>query len=155
MTKRNCCVFSFLLIFAILSLVGCKDRMGGTYAMTVKVTQGGTAVEGAMVSLIQLTGEGHTAVGVTNASGIAAIKSTQSWEGVFPGEYSVTIKKTEVTTSSTPPPGTEVDRSSSEENAFTVMRELLPAKYGNPRTSELKLTQEKKKGSFEFDLDKE
>ncbi|MCL2622712.1 MAG: carboxypeptidase-like regulatory domain-containing protein [Planctomycetaceae bacterium] len=155
MTKSICRVFSFLLIFAALFIAGCKDKMGGSYPMTIKVTQEGNALEGATVFLIQLTGDGQTAVGVTNASGIAAIKSTEGWEGVFPGEYTVTIKKTEYSTSSTPPPGTEVDRSSSDENVFSVSRELLPAKYGNARTSEMKVMQEKKKGYFEFDLDKE
>jgi len=153
MTKRNCCVFSFLLIFAASSVVGCKDKMGGTFPMSIKVSMNGSPVEGAMVMLFEDGGKGHTATGVTNASGLAVVKSTEGWGGVFPGEYSVSIKKTENTTSSTPPPGTEVDRTyGGDDNVYTVSRELLPVKYGNAKTSELKVTQDKKKGYAEFDL---
>ncbi|MCL2348414.1 MAG: hypothetical protein FWC50_09155 [Planctomycetaceae bacterium] len=152
MTKNNRFVFSLLLIFIVLFIAGCKDKMGGTYSMTIKVTQGGTAVEGAIVTLSEISNS-KTAAGVTNASGIATMKSTEGWEGVFPGQYGVAIKKTEVTTSATPPPGTEVDRSSGgEDNAYTVSRELLPAKYGSARTSGLKVTQKNEKGQFELDL---
>lgn len=153
MTKKYYCFFSFLVISVVFTVIGCKDKMGGTYPMTIKVTMDGKIIDGAIVSLVQLTGDGHTAVGISNASGIATIKSTEGWNGVFPGEYTVTIKKTEITTSSTPPPGTEVDRTyGGEDNAYTVSRELLPAQYGNSRTSGLSVTQEKKKGAFEFDI---
>ena len=118
--------------------------------MSIKVTLDGTPLEGATVSLIQP--EGHTAVGVTDASGIAVIKSTDGLEGVFPGDYTVTIKKTERSTSSTPPPGTEIDRGSSEENFFVTSRELLPVKYGSVKTSGLTVTQARQKGYFEFDI---
>ena len=152
MTKNNFYVLPLLLIFAVIFTVGCKDKFGGSFPMTIKVTQSGTPVEGAIVALYGVS-DGKTATGVTDAKGIATIKSTDGgWQGVFPGEYTVTIKKTETTISSTPPPGTEVDRNSTEENAFTVSRELLPAQYGNARTSDLKVTQEAKKGTFEFDL---
>ena len=117
--------------------------------MTIKVTQDGSAVEGAIVQLI---GGNKTAVGITNPTDVATIKSTEGWDGVFPGEYAVTIKKTEMTTSSTPLLGTEEDRTGGEDNAYIVSRELLPAKYGDAKTSELKVTQESKKGAFEFDL---
>jgi hypothetical protein len=152
MTNYNHYVFSFLLILVALSIVGCQDKSGGTYPMSIKVTQGGTPLEGATVTL---TGDSHTAVGITDTAGTATIKSTEGWTGVFPGEYAVTIKKTEYSTSSSPPPGTEVDRTSSDENqVFSIKRELLPAKYGNSKTSEMTVTQEKKKGTFEFDIPK-
>ena len=122
--------------------------------MTIKVTLDGVTQERALVSLTQVSGEGHTAVGTTDAAGIATIKSTEGWNGVFPGEYTVTIKKVEMTTSSTPPKGAEVDRTSDggDENAFVTMTDLLPKKYGSTKTSELKVTQESKAGAFEFDL---
>jgi hypothetical protein len=152
MTKKNNSIFPFLLIVVALSIVGCKDKMGGPYPMTIQVTQNSTPVEGAIVT-IQATSGGQTATGVTNAAGIATIRSTEGWEGVFPGEYTVTVKKTETTFSSTPPPGTEGSRSSDgEDSAYVISREMLPLKYGNAATSELKATQENKKGHFEFDL---
>ena len=118
--------------------------------MTIKVTMDGTPLEGAR---ILLSASSQSAVGITDASGVANIKSTEGWEGVFPGEYDVTIKKTEVTTSTTPPPGTDVVRDAPpEEQVYSITRELLPAKYGNTNTSGLKLSHANKKETFEFDI---
>ena len=119
--------------------------------MSIKVTLDGTPLEGATVSLVEIAGTGKTAVGMTTASGFAPMKSTEGWEGVFPGEYTVTIKKTQYSTSSTPPGGGDGDRSG-EDGEYAVSTELLPEIYGNSRTSGLKVTQEKKKGAFTFDI---
>lgn len=153
MNKNNYHVFSLLLISVMMFAVGCKDKMGGTYPMTIKVTLDQVPLDGATVSLFQLSGDGHTATGITDALGNAIIKSTEGWEGVFPGEYTVTVKKTEYSTSTTPPKGAEVDHTSSdEEGSFSISKELLPEKYGSTKTSGLTVTQESKKGSFEFDI---
>ena len=120
--------------------------------MTIKVTLDGTALEGATVLLSEISG-GKSAVGITDARGVARIKSTEGKEGVFPGEYAVTIKKTETITSSTPPRGMDVGRDvPPEDQIFSTTRELLPAKYGSLATSGLTVTQVNKKGAFEFDL---
>jgi len=156
MIKNTYQILPLVVVFALSLSVGCQDKMGGTYSATVKVTMDGKPLEGASILLTEVSGS-KSAAGITDASGVASVKSTEGgWGGVFPGEYNVVIKKTERTTSSTPPPGTEVSRDvPPEDQIYYTSRELLPAKYGNARTSELKLTQEKKKGSFEFDLDKE
>ena len=151
MSKKNSYIFSFVLVCAVLSLVGCKDNMGGTYPLSIKVTMDGNPLEGATVSLIQQTGEGHAAVGMTDAKGIAIIKSTEGWGGAFPGEYAVTIKKTEHSVSSTPV-GKEEGTRDEADNIYAVSRELLPAKYASFSTSEMKVIHESKSGTFEFDI---
>lgn len=157
MIKNSDKIFPLLLAFSLVFVAGCKDKMGGTYPMTIKVTLDGNPLEGATVSLVGVS-DGKTAIGISDASGVATIKSTEGWDGVFPGEYTVTMKKTEYTTSSTAPSGTETSRTSSgddtaeEENAFAVSRELLDAKYAKATTSGMTVTQEAKKGSFNFDL---
>ena len=141
------------MTFALLCSVGCKDKSGGTYPVSVKVTLDSASLEGATVLLSEVSGS-KSAVGITNASGVANIKSTEGWDGVFPGEYNVVIKKTEITYTTTPPAGTEVDRSTppEEEQRYSITRELLPAKYGKESTSGLKLSHVNQKETFEFDL---
>ena len=141
------------MVLTLLLSVGCKDKMGGTYPVTVKVTMDGTPLDGATILLSEASGS-KSASGITDASGVASIKSTEGgWGGVFPGEYDVVIKKIETSTSSTPPPGTEVDRSAPpEDQVYSITRELLPAKYGNAKTSGLKVSHANKKESFEFDI---
>jgi hypothetical protein len=153
MTKPITPIASLFLIFASLSLVGCADKMGGTYPLTIKVMLEGEPVEDAFVSIFQQDGTGHAAVGITNASGVAAVKSTEGWEGAFPGEYDVKIAKTEsafvsATPSGNRPAGSEAD----DTMVASEPRSLLPEKYASISTSGLKLTHEKKKGHFEFDL---
>ena len=149
MTKNLHLCFSFLLIFAVLFCAGCKDNMGETYPLTVKVTLDGTPLEGATVMLLEPT-QSKTAVGTTDASGVATVKSTEGWDGVFPGEYGVTIMKTEHTTTTVPPKGEDV--SPDEDGNYAVSIELLPSKYASTKTSGLTLKQENKKGSFQFDI---
>ena len=153
MIKNTCRMLPFVFIVALSLSVGCKDKMGGTYPVTIKVTLDGEPLDGARILLSEVSGS-QSAVGITDASGVANIKSTEGdWGGVFPGEYDVVIKKTETTTSSTPPPGTEVSRDvPPEEQVYSISRELLPAKYGNPRTSGLKVSHTNKKEHFEFDI---
>ena len=153
MIKKTYRILPFVFIVALSLSVGCQDKMGGTYPVTIKVTLDGKPLEGARILLSEVSGS-QSAVGVTDASGVASIKSTEGgWGGVFPGEYDVVMKKTEVTTSSTPPPGTEVDRSAPpEDQVYSISRELLPAKYGNAKTSGLKVSHANKKEHFEFDL---
>ena len=153
MIKNTIRIFPLVLIFTLSLSAGCKDNMGDTYPATVKVTMDGKPLEGASILLTEVSGS-RSAAGITDASGVASIKSTEGgWGGVFPGEYDVVIKKTERTTSSTPPPGAEVSRDvPPEDQVYSISRELLPAKYGNAKTSGLKVSHANKKEHFEFDL---
>lgn len=154
MSKNKGYLFLLVIICAMAPLVGCKDKMGGTSPLSIKVTMDGAPLEGATVSLFQLTGDGNSAVGITDATGVAVIKSTLGWEGTFPGEYSVTIKKTEYSTSSTAEAKSEADRTSADDgdSTFAVSKELLPKKYASPASSGLKVVHEKGKPLAEIEI---
>ena len=86
----------FTLSMALLLHAGCGNDgrpadMPRLYPANIKITQEGSPLEGANVTLVSKTPATYgTASGTTDASGIAALR-TYSFVGVPAGEYSVLI----------------------------------------------------------------
>jgi hypothetical protein len=155
-----------LLVVALLGMTfGCQkgDDRPATYAVTGTVTQGGTPVEGAMVNFSP-TGDGQAASGTTDASGKYSLTTFAAGDGAVPGEYAVTVLKYEGGGQATDSGGTDTldeydaEYSPEEEDKGGGDEEpenLLPSKYADPSTSELKatVTQNPADNVFDFALE--
>jgi hypothetical protein len=143
----------FVLIYAaamgLSLLAGCGGgSVSGTVPVTGKVTYKGQPVEGATVAFHSNSADGRVAVATTGAGGVYELITLDS-KGALPGNYSVTVKKTEL------PPELTRDVSMEEAAAkanepLPMPKELLPAKYAAPGTTPLEF--EVKSGSNTIDL---
>ena len=120
-----------------------------TKPVTVTVTYKGAPVEGANVAFIEAGEEPTPSYGLTDAQGVAKMKTSYA-EGAVVGSHQVTITKT-VTEG-----GPIADQDSPNYNADPpppVVKNLIPQKYGSKATSGL--TAEVKASGpndFKFDL---
>ena len=143
----------YLLIPLIaVGLVGCNGSSGPPpVPVSGKVTLGGKAVDGAVVTFISSTG-GRSAAGRTGTD-----------DGAVPGEYKVTITKQESKVGGT----SEIDVSKGNfgeaygammgaagaNQMSKVIKDTIPAKYGSAADSGLGRTVVKgEANNFEFDL---
>lgn len=136
----------FLAIFlAALSLnfIGCGTQSHGTIPVSITITQKGSPLEGATVTL--LSADGNSTSGLTDSSGVATMETIEGWKGALPGEYGVSIKKWESRTVPSPSPDSPDDTRSIRENK-------LPEKYGEHSSSGFKLTVGKKAVQETFDI---
>lgn len=135
--------FQVLALLTVFSLIGCQTQRGPeTVSVTGTVTQGGQAVEGA---LVVFTPQGNTdsklaAQAETDASGKFSLQTYLGGEdykpGIEPGEYDVSVTKLEVVQDMRKRP-----------------KNLLPRKYSMPKTSGLQATvTQEGDNDFEFDL---
>ena len=155
---------TFLTALSLLTLVtvfGCGgstdlDQVSGT------VTYNGQPLEGATVSFLPDSSDGILAVGTTDTNGqyiLAAPLKKGTGQGAFAGKYKVTIAKKEAD----PDPNEQLYQrgeityseyqSRRAKGGSRPVRNLIPARYGNARQSDL--TAEvlaKTKNEFNFDL---
>jgi hypothetical protein len=89
-----------MTLLVCVSVVGCKpklpDGMPTLYPCTITITQEGSPLSGASVTLNSLeTSDGKTWVpgGMTDSNGIANIKVLGAYSGAPVGTYKVTVKK--------------------------------------------------------------
>jgi len=89
--------FVLMLVVSGLLLVGCKKEAGlkGLSQVKGKITLDGVPVVGASISLSpDFTGENARSAGASSdANGIFTIQTLMPNDGVFPGEYSITVRK--------------------------------------------------------------
>ncbi|MHB8897946.1 MAG: carboxypeptidase-like regulatory domain-containing protein [Thermoguttaceae bacterium] len=109
---------------------------------TVTVTYKGQPVEGATVALAPKSGT-FSAGGMTDAAGKAVLKTNGTYDGVAPGEFSVSISKVEAASASgsmesSADPAAYAQ--SFESSASGKPKSLIPEKYSSFETSALTLT---------------
>jgi hypothetical protein len=123
--------------------------MKPTKPVTVTVTYNGSAVEGATVSFIPAEGS-DAAFGLTNAQGIAKMKTYAEEDGAVLGAHKVTISK--IITEG----GTTADQDSAEydpEAAGGTVTYGVPQKYSSLTESDLTAeVTESGPNEFKFDL---
>ena len=90
-------LMGFLCLAALLAVfAGCKEDkpadLPDLYPTKVTVTKDGQTIDGASVSLSPESGK-WSASGMTDASGVAAIKTNGKYEGATPGKYKVSVNK--------------------------------------------------------------
>ncbi len=140
---------------ALLLSVGCEQAaptrtdMKPTKPVTVTVTYNGTAVAGATVSFIPAEGS-DAAFGLTDAQGVAKLKTYAEGDGAVLGAHKVTISKTESSGAAA------ADESSPEYDPNATGSEikyLLPQKYMSPVDSGLTAeVTESGPNEFKFEL---
>lgn len=141
-------------LLALVAIAGCTEPSHNpdTVKVTGTVTHNGEAVAGAVVTFSP-KGSGNAAHGTTDASGNYTLTSFVSGDGAVVGSYAVAIRKTEggAAADAGGGGGTESDEdldaaygaaqediSAAESDAETAeAKDLLPAKYKDPKTSEL------------------
>ncbi|MCL2006308.1 MAG: carboxypeptidase-like regulatory domain-containing protein [Planctomycetaceae bacterium] len=95
-------IISLLFIVAIPFLSGCDTGpprpadFPTLHRVTLTITQAGTPLEGASVTLTSKTPQAYsTASGTTNAEGVV-VPRTYGFDGVPAGEYTVSVSKTAI-----------------------------------------------------------
>lgn len=139
-------IIAVICLFAVLVLMGCSGKNNpGVFPFSVKITEKGTAISGAIVAMYSSDGKGKSSSGLTGSDGVAKLETVEGWNGAFPGEYVVTVSKSENVFIPDPTPespdGTRAER-----------KQLLPETYRNAETSPFKVTVEAKKGTATFDI---
>ncbi|MGB9687350.1 hypothetical protein [Thermogutta sp.] len=138
--------FIFVLLISLGGCGGAKRSVPGrpkTVPVKVTVKYKGQPVAEANVQLLPASG-GHAATGLTDAQGVARLTTFEKNDGVVPGSYRVTIRKSVL-----------VQGGSTDPDAPPVpakYREELPAKYASPETSGLTAEVTESTTEFTFDL---
>ena len=136
-TSKSFRVVGVIGAILLSSALGCgRSNRPATTPVTLTITYQGKPVEGATVTLLPESASVPVATGITDRSGVAKPRTFPDVIGVVPGNYTVTVRKTEV--QGTLPEGQSLDDLPPGQGP--TFRELLPAKYASPSTSELKLT---------------
>lgn len=157
-------MFRGLLCLALLAslvvVAGCKPAGPDidAYPVTGKVTLNGSPVAGATVTFVP-SGEGKSAVGMTDDTGTYTLKTYDGVEGAPAGEYKVKIVKYEggaAPAEAAPPPSGE-DQEYSEDYAgaeeeTAEPKNLLPEKYADESSSGLTATVTEGENSIDFEL---
>lgn len=152
--------------FAIITFacIGCGgDSFPDPVPVTGVIKHNGQAVEGASVTFhTKASGAARSASGVTNASGEFALSTFGTDDGAIPGEYAVTISKSDGEAGSVVDIGDGEnmgeDYAAMMDNAATAaakneINTTLPKKYATTDKSGLNRTVgESGSNHFEFDL---
>jgi hypothetical protein len=82
---------------ACVVMLGCSGdtKLEGTVGVTGTVTQKGAPLAGAVVTFSPTTPGARAASGTTDATGTFTLTTLSPGDGAFPGDYQVTITKTE------------------------------------------------------------
>lgn len=91
-------------LICLIPLFGCGPSgparppgMPKLVPLKLTVTQEGTPLEGAFVTLYPTDGAPWSSAGDTNAQGVVPLYTRGQFEGTAPGKYKVTVAKTETT----------------------------------------------------------
>jgi|688.fasta_scaffold197423_2 hypothetical protein len=126
------------LVLAATFIAGCGGP-DGLVRVTGTVTMDGAPLEGAVVMFHPLPGvKGNGGIATTDAAGTFTLRSPQAKQGIFPGDYSLTVSHRK--------PTAEQEQQINEAKAggrpqmilVHDMPELLPQVYTRPATSPLR-----------------
>ena len=130
-----------LLCLVACSLFGCGKSGEVPVPVSGKVTMGGKPIDGASVSFLRKDGAGQSASGKTDKDGNFKLSCLKTDDGAPPGEFVVTISKTEAKGGGSD----DVDISKGYSESYGKMmgaagsgkmssltKETLPAKYADP-----------------------
>ncbi len=141
--------FQPLLICSIwvLSLSGCggSPEVPGrpqTTPVTITVTQGGEAVVGATVTFVpQATENAHAGSAITDDEGKAQPRTFEQGDGLVPGDYVVTVIKTDAPAQTGTASEEDADYQPPQPGQTNAKpKNLLPPLYADRSSSPLKAT---------------
>lgn len=125
------CLWRSCLCLLFAGIIGCGSQRPATVQVKGTVTFKSEPVEGAAILFTRENGP--PATGETDAEGVFTLTTFEPRDGAVPAEYSVAITKME---SASPLEGDSRIPVKSDKPP----RSLLPRKYSDPRTSDLKET---------------
>ncbi len=149
--RMNRVSFFCTAVFATSCMVGCDSTPDGQKPVSpveVTVLYKGSPVEGAQVTFVNDSGP-PPAFGRTDASGKAKLSTYASFDGATLGSHKVAVTKQEFD-GVQPKSVSEVDDPAYNgvgASPVPKVKDLLPKKYGQPTTSNLSATVEKKKNN--------
>ena len=144
MTKNNRLFSACLLALCIGCSISCQktSKLEGLVPASGVLTFENAPVEGAAVMFAPAAGSSgmRTATATTDAKGRFSMMTLNPGDGVFPGEYVISIQKTESVGEAKPSvtrEGVVVEGRTQTDGRY---RDLLPMKYKDAKTSELKVS---------------
>jgi len=142
-----------MIFSAVILTTGCGDGKLSTINVSGTVTFDGQPLAGATVNFSPQSSEGQPAYGVTDADGKYKLQTLlgNPDAGTTPGEYAVTISKTEKEVS------TGMSEGSSKRDTSAPPpppKSLIPERYGRADKSGLTATVGKESTVINFDLTK-
>jgi hypothetical protein len=141
--KRSCVVLALLTAVSV-GVLGCGGGgkgLEGTVSVKGVVKQKGAPLAGATVTFAPTSQGARAASGITDANGQFALTTLQPGDGAYPGEYQVTVTKTELVGKQyTPEEANEYYNQHQTQPPAPEIKSLLDAKFANAETSGLKAT---------------
>lgn len=138
--KQSCWILALLMAVCV-GVLGCGgggEGLSGTVRVKGVVKQGGAPLAGATVTFAPTAEGTRAASGITDASGQFTLTTLQAGDGAFPGEYKVTVTKTELVGKQyTPEEANEYYNQYQTQPPAPEIKSLLDDKYGNAETSGL------------------
>jgi hypothetical protein len=101
----------------------------------------GEPVDGAHVSF-QLPGAPRHAAGTTDAAGRFTLTTFKPGDGALPGEHEIVVYKWESATAASDSPGSRQAPGGGKMANYVHPKSMLPARYENPKLSDLRVTVE-------------
>lgn len=149
--KRRAYVSGCVAVLLLVS-IGCGGDTLDTQAVQGTITYNGEPVEGAnvMFTPVDKTSGAAPAVAITDENGHYKLQTQRgaAGTGTTPGEYIVTVSKTEMV-----PTGETTTTPEGETEEVMEGRNVLPAKYKSSADSPLRATvKESGNNTFDFDL---
>ena len=138
----------------VVSAAGCggpkrPDGFPVVYPCTITVTQGNTPLEGVSVTLRHSETSGKWAIsGITNASGVANIRTHGQFPGAPMGTFKVVLSKTVIEGGS----GSDDDNRASPSKEPVKIYSLIDKQYLQEETTPLQIDVQKKRASASFDI---
>jgi len=138
------------MLIPLLALAGCSSQEGlsGLFRCEGVVTFNSDPVAGAMITFHPSDGA-RGAGAITDSAGRFRVTTLYPEDGIAPGTYRVTITRFEEY-------GPELPQVRNDEGEMIdqarPLRNILPARYANPNTSDLSVTIEARRTTLNFDL---
>ena len=148
-------LIALLFVASVCLQAGCGGVSGpagveGGAPVKGTITYKGAPVEGATVTFHPASG-GKAAFGMTDAQGVYQLTTQAPQDGAVPGEYTVTVSKVEIPASASVPED-HPDYGKTLNQPEPEPKSLLPEKYRDPKTSDLKGTVASGENQLNFEL---
>ncbi|MDR2704557.1 MAG: carboxypeptidase-like regulatory domain-containing protein [Planctomycetaceae bacterium] len=133
-------LFTPVILLGVCLVGGCRnDQLEGLVSVEGTVHYHGTPLEGAIISFEPVSGTGMAASCYTDAQGHFKLTTRHSGDGIFPGDYLVSIDKITVLFMPTEEEAEKYLQETGKE-LLPKTRVDVPEKYRTTETSGLKFT---------------
>jgi hypothetical protein len=133
---KSLAIFACLGCLILLSGCGGKTKLPGLVPASGKLTLDGTPLANAVISF-QPKGEGRSATATTNAAGEFQATTLNPNDGIFPGDYVITVSKSEIVGKTYSDAEIEDIIQKTGEGPRIETKQVVPDKYLSAETSGL------------------